>query len=49
MSAYLEITDGVAVLNLGDHENRFSPGWLSAAECSLERIDSGDAKAPPPW
>ena len=29
MSAQLEITDEVAVLNLGDDENRFSPDWLT--------------------
>ena len=45
MSAQLEITDEVAVLNLGDDENRFSPEWLADVNGFLDRIESGDAKA----
>jgi hypothetical protein len=47
MSAYLEINDGIAVLNIDDAESRFLPGWLSATNGSLDRIESSDAKAPP--
>jgi enoyl-CoA hydratase/carnithine racemase len=45
MSAQLEITDEVAVLNLGDDENRFSPDWLTDVNGFLDRIESGEAKA----
>jgi enoyl-CoA hydratase/carnithine racemase len=45
MSAQLEITDDVAILNLGDDENRFSPDWLNDVNGFLERIESGEAKA----
>jgi enoyl-CoA hydratase/carnithine racemase len=41
----LEITDDVAVLNLGDDENRFSPDWLDAVNGFLDRVESGEAKA----
>ena len=30
MPAQLEINDDIAILNLGDDENRFSPEWLAA-------------------
>jgi enoyl-CoA hydratase/carnithine racemase len=45
VSAHLEITDEIAVLNLGDDENRFSPDWLTGVNRFLDRIESGDAKA----
>jgi enoyl-CoA hydratase/carnithine racemase len=45
MSAHLEITDHIAVLTLGEDENRFSPEWLAGVNGFLDRIDSGDAKA----
>jgi enoyl-CoA hydratase/carnithine racemase len=45
MSPQLEITDDVAVLNLGTDENRFSPEWLSAVNDALDRVDAGEAKA----
>jgi len=45
MPAHLEITDDVAVLNLGDDENRFSPDWLTTVNGCLDRIDFGEAKA----
>ena len=45
MSAHLEITDDIAVLNLGDDENRFSPEWLTTVNGFLDRIESGEAKA----
>ena len=38
MSAHLEITDDIAVLNLGDDENRFSPDWLTTVNGYLDRI-----------
>ena len=41
----LEITDDIAVLNLGDDENRFSPDWLTTVNGFLDRIESGEAKA----
>jgi enoyl-CoA hydratase/carnithine racemase len=45
MSAHLEIADDIAVLNLGDDENRFSPDWLAGVNGFLDRIESGEAKA----
>src|SRR3954462_12847970 len=45
MSAHLEITDDIAVLNLGDDENRFSPEWLETGNGFLDRIEAGEAKA----
>src|SRR5215510_7903496 len=45
MPAHLEITDDIAVLNLGDDENRFSPEFLSTVNGFLDRIESGEAKA----
>ncbi len=45
MSAHLEITDEIAVLNLGDGENRFSPDWLNNVNGFHDRIESGEAKA----
>jgi enoyl-CoA hydratase/carnithine racemase len=45
MTTHVEITDDVAILNLGDDENRFSPEWLAAVNDVLDRVDAGDAKA----
>jgi enoyl-CoA hydratase/carnithine racemase len=45
MPAHLEISDDIAILNLGDDENRFSPDWLSGVNGFLDRIESGEAKA----
>src|SRR4029077_8388910 len=45
MPTHLEITDEIAVLNLGDDENRFSPDWLTGVNGFLDRIESGEAKA----
>ena len=45
MSVHFEITDDIAVLNLGDDENRFSLEWLAAVNGFLDRIESGEAKA----
>jgi enoyl-CoA hydratase/carnithine racemase len=45
MSAHLEITDDIAILNLGNDENRFSPDWLTAVNGFLDRVESGEAKA----
>jgi Delta3-Delta2-enoyl-CoA isomerase len=45
MPAHLEITDDIAVLNLGDDENRFSSDWLAGVNGFLDRIESGEAKA----
>jgi len=45
MSAHLEITDDIAILNLGEDENRFSPEWLETVNGFLDRVESGEAKA----
>src|SRR5689334_3365688 len=45
MPAHLEITDDIAVLHLGDDENRFSPEWLQTVNGLLDRVDAGEAKA----
>jgi enoyl-CoA hydratase/carnithine racemase len=45
MSVELEITDDIAILALGDDENRFSPEWLDAVNAALDRVDAGEAKA----
>ena len=45
MPAHLEIADDIAILNLGDDENRFSPEWLETVNGFLDRIESGEAKA----
>ena len=45
MSVHFEITNDIAVLNLGDDENRFSLEWLAAVNGFLDRIESGEAKA----
>ena len=35
MPAHLEIIDEIAVLNLGDDENRFSPDWLTTTKTAF--------------
>jgi enoyl-CoA hydratase/carnithine racemase len=45
MSTHLEITDDIAVLTLGDDENRFSPELLESVNGALDRIEAGDAQA----
>jgi len=45
MPAHLEITDDIAILNLGDDENRFSPEWLDTVNGLLDRVEAGEAKA----
>jgi len=45
MPTHLEIIDEIAILNLGDDENRFSPDWLTSVNGFLDRVESGDAKA----
>src|SRR5690349_22299912 len=44
MPAHLEITDDIAVLNLGEDENRFSPEWLETVDGLLDRVEA-EAKA----
>ena len=40
MPTHLEIIDEIAILNLGDDENRFSPDWLTTVNGYLDRIES---------
>ncbi|MCJ0905724.1 enoyl-CoA hydratase-related protein [Rhodococcus sp. ARC_M6] len=40
MTATLDYRDDIAVLTLGDDENRFSPEWLEAISTHLSEIDS---------
>ena len=44
MPEHLEINDDIAVLNLGDDENRFSPEWLETVNGLLDRVEA-EAKA----
>lgn len=41
----MDIDDGLAILNLGDDENRFSPQWLEDVSGFLDRVDVGEATA----
>ena len=34
----LDITDGIAVLTIGDDENRFTLAWLEEVEAALDRV-----------
>ncbi|NYI44003.1 enoyl-CoA hydratase/carnithine racemase [Nocardioides aromaticivorans] len=34
----LDITDGIAVLTIGDDENRFTLAWLDEVEAALDRV-----------
>lgn len=40
MTATLEYRDKIAVLNLGDSENRFSPGWLESVNAHLDAVEN---------
>lgn len=44
MTPTLEYRDKIAVLILGDDENRFSPGWLDAVSAALDEVEK-DAQA----
>lgn len=39
MTTQLSYRDKVAVLNLGDGENRFSPAWLDSLETHLDEVE----------
>lgn len=43
MAATLEHHDGIAFLNVGDTENRFTDSWLSEVEKALEEVVDGDS------
>ncbi|OZD13043.1 enoyl-CoA hydratase/isomerase family protein [Rhodococcus sp. 06-156-3C] len=45
MTVHTDFVDGIAILNLGDDENRFSVSWIEYVNDSLDRIDAGDAQA----
>jgi enoyl-CoA hydratase/carnithine racemase len=45
MTIKLEYDDKIAILNLGDDENRFSPGFLDDIESRLDEIVAGGAHA----
>lgn len=38
----LDRTGEVFVLNLGDTENRFHPGWLAEVDAQLDRVEAAD-------
>ncbi|KIQ16638.1 enoyl-CoA hydratase/isomerase family protein [Rhodococcus sp. MEB064] len=40
MTATLDIRDDIAVLTLGDDENRFSPEWLDTVGTHLDRVEA---------
>ncbi|MBY6540401.1 enoyl-CoA hydratase/isomerase family protein [Rhodococcus sp. BP-349] len=40
MTATLNLRDGIAVLTLGDHENRFSPEWLDTVGAQLDQVEA---------
>ncbi|MCW2560629.1 MAG: enoyl-CoA hydratase [Mycobacterium sp.] len=40
----LEYRDKIALLTLGDDENRFSPDWLDAVHTHLDEVEN-DAQA----
>lgn len=44
MTPTLEYRDKIAVLTLGDDENRFSPDWLDAVNAALDEVEK-DAQA----
>ncbi|MCV7031570.1 enoyl-CoA hydratase/isomerase family protein [Mycobacterium sherrisii] len=44
MTPTLEYRDKIAVLTLGDDENRFSPDWLDAVSAALDEVEK-DAQA----
>lgn len=45
MTASLDYQDRIAVLRLGDDENRFSPEWLDAVERALDKVVNGEPTA----
>ena len=45
MTVSLTYRDLIAVLTLGDDENRFSPGWLDEVDAALDRVVSGEPTA----
>jgi len=45
MTVSLTHRDSIAVLTLGDDENRFSPGWLDDVDAALDRVVSGEPTA----
>ncbi|MFZ2177452.1 MAG: enoyl-CoA hydratase-related protein [Rhodococcus sp. (in: high G+C Gram-positive bacteria)] len=45
MNVTLNYVDKIAVLNLGDDENRFSPEWLDAIDSALDTVEAGDPTA----
>ncbi|KQU29455.1 MULTISPECIES: enoyl-CoA hydratase/isomerase family protein [unclassified Rhodococcus (in: high G+C Gram-positive bacteria)] len=40
MTATLDLRDGIAVLTLGDDENRFSPDWLDTVGAQLDTVEA---------
>ncbi|MBY6686196.1 enoyl-CoA hydratase/isomerase family protein [Rhodococcus sp. BP-149] len=40
MTATLDLRDGIAVLTLGDDENRFSPDWLDTVGAQLDKVEA---------
>ena len=45
MTVTLVHRDAVSVLDLGDDENRFSPGWLDEVGAALDSVVAGPATA----
>ena len=45
MTVTLSYRDAVAVLDLGDDENRFSPSWLDDVSAALDQVVSGEPTA----
>ena len=45
MTVTLTYRDAVVILDLGDDENRFSPGLLDAVDAALDRVVAGDPTA----
>ena len=45
MAVTLTYRDAVAVLDIGDDENRFSPAWLDETEAALDRVLAGEPTA----
>lgn len=45
MTASLGYQDRIAVLRLGDDENRFSPEWLDTVEHALDKVVNGEPTA----
>ena len=45
MTVSLTYRDSIAVLQLGDDENRFSPGWLDDVDGALDQVVGGEPTA----